>query len=266
MIELNKYKYLKTRYDVSYKNKFIRVEDLWFYEDLDDINESIDKVIYYQSEIERENSKPFYTLVIDLKEEEEMIFNNFSKSRKRDIKAALKTNKLFYKSYLTNLSKKILDDFFQAESTFSRERNLTPHAHAPYQNYVNKNNLFISTISTEDGTVLTWHSMYINGKRARALQNLSFLASDDKESKTLTSFANRLHHWENMKFLKEFAYEVYDFGGWYAGNEDKKLLGINEFKEKYNGVKEKSYNLEKCLTYNCHIFNFLAKLKSSLKR
>jgi hypothetical protein len=34
----------------------------------------------------------------------------------------------------------------------------------------------------------------------------------------------------------------YDFGGWYSGTSDEKLLRVNAFKEKFGGVKTKRFH------------------------
>ncbi len=42
---------------------------------------------------------------------------------------------------------------------------------------------------------------------------------------------NRMLHWKDILAFKAEGKNVYDFGGWYAGQEDEALLRINQFKE-----------------------------------
>jgi len=248
---------------MPYKHKFITIEDVWFDEKVN-LN-GVDRVIYHQVKEKRKNSTPFHTMIIDLTQTEEEIFQNFTKSTRKTINSALKKG-LIYKRYMGVFDENILNQYIEAEEKFADEKGLSRFPNTTYKYHFQNKKLMISTLSTEDGNILTWHIRYINDERARALRAVSFLSIGDEERKKLTSLANRLHHWEDMKFFKSEGYKIYDFGGWYAGSEDKKKLTINQFKQGFNGSIEMRHNAEECLTWKCRLFDVLAKVKNIIKK
>jgi lipid II:glycine glycyltransferase (peptidoglycan interpeptide bridge formation enzyme) len=78
--------------------------------------------------------------------------------------------------------------------------------------------------------------------RARLFYSAShFRKSEDSELRNLIGRANRLLHWEDIRFFKEMGLSCYDFGGWYGGREDVEKLAINQFKESFGGEKQREY-------------------------
>jgi lipid II:glycine glycyltransferase (peptidoglycan interpeptide bridge formation enzyme) len=57
----------------------------------------------------------------------------------------------------------------------------------------------------------------------------------------MTGRANRLLHWEDIRYFKNQGFSTYDFGGITADINDKEKQAINKLKECFGGVKTKEY-------------------------
>ena len=68
-----------------YKHKFIEVQEVWFDDDRK-LHANIDQVIYRQVKNASKSATKFTTLLIDLSEDKEKIFQFFKKNNKYEIK------------------------------------------------------------------------------------------------------------------------------------------------------------------------------------
>lgn len=111
--------------------------------------------------------------------------------------------------------------------------------------------LGLSWASGPDDNRLVWHAYICHERqhRARLLYSTSLQqAKIDQAMRNLVGRANRYLHYSDMIELKEHGYQLYDFGGWYAGIEDGKRLQINKFKEGFGGQIVYEYDCEEPLT------------------
>ncbi len=247
-----------------YKNKFINIQEIWF-DEKREVYSYIDKVVYRQVSKQQENCEEFTTLLIDLVEDKEKIFQLFKKNNKYEINRAEKKDNLTFNIYSENIATDIVDNFLHANEKFSDERNRGNLTYKTIKKYLDVNCLVISTICDESGNNLVWHTYIISGKRARLFTSSSLFSEEDNERRNLIGRANRLLHWKDILYFKNNNFLTYDFGGWYMGKTDKKLLGINKFKESFGGHKELSYNYNRCTSMKCKLYELLSKIKSLLK-
>jgi hypothetical protein len=96
--------------------------------------------------------------------------------------------------------------------------------------------LDLSRVRMESGKVLVWHAHLWTPSRARLLHSASlYRESDDTGFRNLIGRANRWLHWRDMLRYKAQGITAYDWGGWYAGDENEELLRINRFKDEWGG-------------------------------
>lgn len=99
------------------------------------------------------------------------------------------------------------------------------------------------------GEDLVWHAHCRDGRRATLLASASlFRALGDSAARNLVGRANRWHHWRDMLRFRAGGLQVYDFGGWYPGADDRERLDINRFKEEFGGTVVEQFNCEVPLT------------------
>lgn len=117
------------------------------------------------------------------------------------------------------------------------------------------------------GETVVWHVHAATNKRAALLHSAShFRQHDDNDKRAAIGRANRLLHWNDMLHFKAIGLEVYDFGGWYAGDDDQALLKINQFKEGFGGVRAAQVNAALALTWRGWIYLRLRQLLSAQVR
>jgi lipid II:glycine glycyltransferase (peptidoglycan interpeptide bridge formation enzyme) len=72
--------------------------------------------------------------------------------------------------------------------------------------------------------------------------------------------ANRLLHWEDIRYFKSQGYLIYDFGGIGVDINDKEKQAINKFKECFNGVRVKEYKSLVPVTFKGFLSVFYKKI------
>ena len=246
-----------------YKLKNITAQEIWFQEEI--ANTKADIVFYFQMKDYVQGANKFTTLLIDLKQEEEAIQKNFAKTVRNEINRAIIKDNLSVNIYDKSINNEIVTEFHKICNNFNLERNKPPVKIQDTNNFIKNNQLIITNVSC-NLEVLVWHTYIKKDNRIRLKTSNSAFLNLDNEKKNLIGRANKLLHWEDMKYFKSQGYQLYDFGGWYDGDSDQKLLGINKFKESFGGYKEESYNYTRAITLKGKLYLFLSNLKSKLRK
>lgn len=246
---------------VEYKLRFVIAEDIWY-----DVNIKPSKhtdLVFYNQVQEKLSSlaEAFYTLKIDLCQSVEYIYSNFSKNNKYEITRAIQKDNLTANTFEGECVYDIIQDFCDAYNIFAEERKKGRIHPSHFGHYMRSNSLVITNITHND-TVLVWHTYIVQGKRTRLKTSNSLFDNKDQDFRNLVGRANKLLHWLDMQFFKDKGFDCYDFGGWYSGQDDKKMLGINKFKEGFGGVKEQSWNWTEARTWKGKLYLWLNKLKN----
>jgi hypothetical protein len=101
----------------------------------------------------------------------------------------------------------------------------------------------------EEADPLVFHAYFVYRGRARALYSASQrLVERDPERLNLIGRANRLLHWDDIRHFRAEGLQIYDFGGWYSGSEDRQKLSINQFKRGFGGTTVTEYEAIRGLT------------------
>jgi hypothetical protein len=104
--------------------------------------------------------------------------------------------------------------------------------------------------AARDGETIVWHVHAVTEHGATLLHSASqFRQLDDNDARAIVGRANRLLHWRDILAFKSEGKRVYDFGGWYAGQEDADLLRINQFKEGFGGQRTDQVNAGLALSW-----------------
>ncbi len=74
------------------------------------------------------------------------------------------------------------------------------------------------------------------------MHSVSMGGEATSEERKRIGWANRFLHWMDMLECRKLGIARLDFGGWYSGTTDEKLLRINEFKEQFGGCKTRRYH------------------------
>ena len=181
----------------------------------------------------------FSTIHINLEQDENLIFKEFSKGTKYEIKRALKESVNF--------------------SIFKKENNITNYlnyynefAKAKHLNLITLNelnyywdNLTITHVKDNQGNILSIHSYLADKKlkRVRLFHSISLFRIIDNIDKNFIGRANRFLHWQDIIYFKNNNYKLYDMGGVALNNNDTSTIGIDKFKLGFSQNIIKEYNL-----------------------
>jgi hypothetical protein len=223
---------------IKYKNRYLTY-GLTYFDAPSSSHQNIDIIWENQYTKKHIFSREFYTLLIDLTQDEDKIFSSFEKNTQYEIKRAknkdsvttitldTKNDKLlFYEFY---------DKFIQARGLHSlgiRETDL-----------LIDNDMFTIRAALYNDEKIVFHTYITSNKRARLAQSASlFRDSHDGAYRNLIGRANRLLHWEDMLYFKQKGYLIYDLGGISMESANPETQAINKFKKCFGGSLAKEYN------------------------
>jgi lipid II:glycine glycyltransferase (peptidoglycan interpeptide bridge formation enzyme) len=202
------------------------------------VKENVDVVYEWQYAEKKCFSTEFYTLFIDLNEEEEDIFSRFEKNTKYEINRAMNKDGIVIETLNTKTDRKTFYDFYnQFALTKSREPIDTRET-----DLLIDNNMFNIRVASLGNEHLVFHSYVTTNKRARLMHSASlFREADDNAYRNLIGRANRLLHWDDIRCFKNQGYAIYDFGGVAMDKSNTQGQAVNKFKECFGGTLVKEY-------------------------
>ncbi|HEX3320760.1 MAG TPA: hypothetical protein VHR84_08665 [Terriglobales bacterium] len=251
---------------IVHRHPVVTVGDSW-YEDSTP-QPRVDLLASYQSKepLSRIWSREFYTIVVDLKPEEDMIFSGMGKTNRYKISRAAKRDDFRYESWHADANV-VIDEFIDFFSAFARNVALPTPKESWLLSYAEAGALDISRVSDAKGESLVWHTHYRANDCARLFHSASsFRNFDDSAQRSLIGRANRYHHWQDMLRFKASGITTYDFGGWYEGKENEERLRINQFKEEFGGRVVKSFNSVQPVTFRGRAYLMARLMRHPKKR
>jgi hypothetical protein len=227
---------------VVHKNAIVTIGDTWYESGAD--GAQVDLLAHYQSATPVHSlwSQEFYTIEVDVTRNEGGIFAGMGKTNRYKISRADKRDKLQYEWWHQD-AESVLDEFTEFFAHFARRVGLQVPRRDWLRDYAQAGVLDVSRVCDENGRALCWHTHYRGDNRARLFHSASsYRDYADAAMRSLTGRANRYQHWRDMLRFKEVGTTSYDFGGWYAGENDQDRLRINSFKEEFGGRVVKAFN------------------------
>lgn len=108
--------------------------------------------------------------------------------------------------------------------------------------YIRAGRFHISVSKTPAGEIVAYHAYVRGGTRIRLLHACSMhKTSDDSAHRALLGRANRWHFWWDILEFQRQGIALFDFGGWYARQDDPQMLRVNRFKERFGGEVTPTY-------------------------
>ncbi len=184
----------------------------------------------------------FYTLIIYLTDNEQVIFNRFEKNTRYEIRRA----ELKDKCTSDTLDLKTgMDKLLEMYSVLARTKGLRDINRQELERLADTNMLEIRGAYSHEGELLVLHSYIKANNRARLAHSVSlFRTVQENEKKNLIGRANRMLHWHDILYFKEKGFLQYDFGGINPDKNNVETQAINRFKECFGGNLVIEYNSE----------------------
>lgn len=226
-----------------FREKSVLIEEIWFDEE-PKLNSQVDVLHYIErtQPIPGIQFKEFHTMIVDLTQDRDELWNNLGKDNRYKIRRAEQRDDFSYLHWSQNsLDENILNQFFEFHDRFTALQGLKNISRARIRSFAESGILDLSLIQSPEGNPLVWHAHCCIQERVCFFYGASLKNPNDTTYQSLLGRANRYHHWQDMLRFKHLGVLTYDFGGWYAGNNDKKLLNINKFKEEFGGDVVKNF-------------------------
>ena len=211
--------------------------------------------------------KEHFTSIIDLTKDLDTIWRNIYKNTRRLI------NKAGRDGIKIRINENY-DEFYQVFDSFMKKKKFAPLfgifkafgvGGLSLETMKKYGTLFVAVYNDE---VLAGSFHLENLSSINAWVGASKRLDADKEKAKLIGEANRLIHWEAIKYAKEKGIKEYDFGGIFSDEEVKKdrmKRGIRSFKLKFGGKTVVRYQYQKIYSKTYKLLYCLYNLKGFVR-
>ena len=222
------------------KHSLFTIDRVWFPKKTDIIhceNDIIRYMRYQEMDIEYNNSMVDYneTLITDLMDDEDTILNSFTKTVKYEIKRSLTDdiNITILGADELKINKEFLADFKNTYISFCQicgDKNLEKVYNEKHiNNYIDNDCIMISCARYENGKV--YHLHVFDKETALLVYSASDFRNENVD-RNLAGRANKLLHFNDIKYFKEKNMLFYDWGNISSYTEPN---GIDKFKISFGG-------------------------------
>lgn len=223
----------------------VRIVDLYFDEPSPALN-GVDIVRYNQSSapVAGAQCTPFSTIVIDLSRPQEELQSNLKGHNRYKIRRATDKDELLYEFSNDgnwDAVRRFADHFDRCAALKHLPKASMERLRILAQNRA----LDVSFVSDKSGELLAASSYLLTPTRVRGLYAAAaFRATTDQSRRTVIGRANRYLYWKDILRFKEAGIRIFDFGGYYTGNEDEERLRVNVFKAEFGGRVLHEFNCQ----------------------
>ena len=249
---MNKF-FLKNRYN-------LKIIEYWFCDDYKNLDDDCDiQYIYgYKTKVSKATNHLQKTLILDLLQDEDTIFENIRKNVKYEINRCIKENILFkiYTSEDLRKNSSIVSEFEKVYNMMYTQKGMSTRLNLDIVNeYIDKNSFILTAAS--NGTNLCYHAYITDSTIVRLLYSCSTFRDENQEEKNLVARANKFLHWEDLKYFKSIGVSNYDFGGVTSFDNPN---GIDKFKMAFGGSNIEYYNITISKTLKGKLYLLARKL------
>ena len=224
---------------VRYKKKLFifNINETWFNYDYSIWN--IFKLNVFMHVKEAEHKKKTgkldisHTLELDLQQDLESIFSNFSKQIRQQVKIAESEGTTCYFHHEIEKFANFFNDFAIKKETFTTSK----------EKILELGDSVKLSFAENNGQILAAHSYLVDNKIGivRHLHSAT-KRLDVQFDRNLIGRANKYLTVKDILYFKEKGYKVFDFGGFAKDTEDESLKGINNYKLLFGGKLVSCYN------------------------
>lgn len=240
-----------------YRKHLITKMECWFKEESLSDPSDVDIIYYYfQKKVPETSSiqvNDVYTIVIDLEEDKDILWRKIDGQTRRHISRAEKKDDVEYE-FLEKINQATLESFADFYDVFASHQGLSRVDRNLLKAYWNVGALSLSRMKSGMGLVFSWHSWLVWNGRAYGMHFPSHRNTEDSSYRNMIGRINRYHYWRDILQFKDMGISTFDFGGWYSGNTNKKLLNINRFKEGFGGEVLREFNYRKGISFKGKLF------------
>jgi O-antigen/teichoic acid export membrane protein len=247
---------------IRHRRWFVKQAECWYAVSPEAPDADIIEYLHLQSPLRNSRAEVFETIAIDLAKSEDALFRGMNKTTRNEVRRA-STEGFEYRFWHGNAAEAI-ESFWKFYAEHEVGGGNGNEARRWAIRHASCGALDLSRIARADGTVLAWHAYYRDHRHCRLKYSVSLTRGKHNDLSALIGRANRLHHWEDIRRFKSDGLLVYDLGGWYAGADNEKLLGVNKFKEGFGGSLITSFHCTIPVTTVGRVYLWTGALKARL--
>jgi hypothetical protein len=234
---------------VTYRTAHLRVVEILFDRTCPHfLNADVLRYRFRSTPIQGSHCAKCYTRWLNLQNHPKELLANMSQTTRYQIRRAEREG--VYYEFTSSPTTSQAEQFFDFYDSFARSKNLKRSINrSRVLAFLTHGLLDLSHVSSPDGRVLVWHAHVRSGPYTCLLYSASLFRREANNMAAYMGRANRLHHWCDILRFRDEGFAIYDFGGWYSGNQDQDLLRINRFKESFGGEVVVQYNCDRGITW-----------------
>lgn len=237
--------------EIKKKRGLFKIKQIWFADYPYDVK-GVDRIIFRDCK-NKINAPGFScekitTLIIDLKQDLEIIWKNMSKSSCRyEVRRAEREG-------IKIIIDQRFEDFIKMYKLFTKTKKIKK-SNFTVQFMKKYGVLFIAELN---GKIMGGQFYLRDKSNMRLLLAPSKRLNVDGKDSILVGSGNRLIIWEAIKYAKEKGIKEFDFGGYYHGKDNRQFSSVSEFKKSFGGEIVDHYIYQKDYS---EIYKFLSALK-----
>jgi len=250
---------------LNYRSRFLTRGEVWFDDEPD--GTPVDWIYYRQrsSPVAKSRWKYYYTSLIDLAKSPAELLSEMDEKTVQKIEEAEEKDRTRWERYEARESKR-MDDIETLWNQFAAATKSPRLDRDWLDKIIEAGALELSAVKDAEGNVLTYHLSYAGKRRAQDLIVVSRYSSIPNSAlRKRINRANCFGHWKTIVTFKERGLRYFDFGGWYPGTTDMRLLGMNAFKKGFGGQVVREYDCEQILTLKGWLVLQVARLLKQTK-
>jgi hypothetical protein len=244
---------------ILYRNKLIRILECWNEEEPDSQDADLIRRFQQPRPINGMFCRDFYTILIDLHQNESVLLGRIKKDTRYEIRRAAREG--FVYELHSGKDPVVFGEFCDFYDEFAAHTGQPIIRRAWLRLLAMSDSLHFSRIAEAGGPTLIWHCYHRTLSRVTLLHSASIFPPGATSAwRTRIGRANRLQHWQDLLHFRDKHLSLYDLGGWYEGKTDQKRLQINRFKEEFGGEIVRNYICEHATTWKGAAFLRLRQL------
>jgi hypothetical protein len=235
------------------KVSFFNVCESWFtyqfrFRDLFSLNVFMHLKNYGDKKIPAVRDKSSYTIELPLDEDPGIIFSNFSKQIRQQVKIAEKEGTVCYFHNEIDQFVSFFNDFAKKKNTFTTSKEIL----------LGLGDSVKLSFAVNNGQILAAHS-YLVDKDIGIVRHLHSATKrlEEDGDRNLIGRANKYLTVKDILSFREMGFKVFDFGGYAKDTTDESLKGINNYKLLFGGKVVESIDY---YSYNYWLLKKISKL------
>lgn len=240
----------------------MRIKDVYYSENFNPAHADI----CYIFSVEKPKTGEYYarpTLLIDLTLSDEALIQGFSETTRRKLRKGEKDSSLEYQ-FFEFADSSLLNSNLAFYARFIQRKGMQKFERLRLLTLQKSGMLAISELKDKTSGLIIHHLYLVTPFRAELIYSANNFENGDDELFKKMANANVLAHRNDMLEFKKRGVPVFDFGGWYQGEDDLKQKNINFFKEGFGGKVAFLYNRVDYVSALGKFVRLIKKIKSKL--